>query len=307
MTFPISLPDKKNTCAVFTTYHPDNGFVDRLRPLLNQVDCVIIVDNASEYQEVARLDELADGTRIRLIRNHENVGVAAALNQGIAMAIEANYAWALTMDQDSEAEPTLFDIYRSAWKAFEQKGRIGAIGALYRAPGERISQVEPPTALHDQPYEVVEAVITSGCLIRVPVFQALGGFNEALFIDCVDHEYCLRLRRNDHSVLKTTICGLRHYEGQPTRIKFLWNRPRVTNHSPLRRYYMTRNRLWLTKAYFRQEPIWLFRFMVITVKETLRLILFENQRVLKIYATLLGCAHFVTGKMGKLSNAVLLE
>ena len=49
-----------------------------------------------------------------------------------------------------------------------------------------------------------ESVITAGSLISIMAYKAIGGYNEALFIDEVDHEYCYRLRREGFQVL---LCG----------------------------------------------------------------------------------------------------
>jgi rhamnosyltransferase len=56
--------------------------------------------------------------------------------------------------------------------------------------------------------------ITSGSLVSLTVFQLLGGLRDDFFIDCVDHEYCLRARAHGFRVMITSrgAHGAPHWE-----------------------------------------------------------------------------------------------
>jgi glycosyltransferase involved in cell wall biosynthesis len=75
-------------CAVVITYFPDAGFPERLEKIAAQVSRVIVVDNGTTGQSGMNLEKALGATeRVSCIRNGENLGVAAALNQGIRRAL----------------------------------------------------------------------------------------------------------------------------------------------------------------------------------------------------------------------------
>ena len=95
-----------------------------------------------------------------------------------------------------------------------------------------------------------KTVITSGSLVSVGVYDAIGPFRDAFFIDHVDDEYCLRARKMGYRVLSTCKPVMLHSVGASTLHRLLWKKTGVTNHPPFRRYYMTRNHIILMKEYF---------------------------------------------------------
>jgi rhamnosyltransferase len=76
-------------------------------------------------------------------------------------------------------------------------------------------------------------LISSGCLLSIDAFEAIGEFDETLFIDNVDLEWCFRASgaRLDHRLGDERLSIVNGYE--------------IVVHSPERLYYMTRNRLML--------------------------------------------------------------
>ena len=74
---------KADVCAVVVTYHPDPGFPDRLDRVRPQVGRVVVVDNGSSPPAREMLRNAA-GPDVELILNDANLGVATALNQGVA-------------------------------------------------------------------------------------------------------------------------------------------------------------------------------------------------------------------------------
>jgi rhamnosyltransferase len=45
-------------------------------------------------------------------------------------------------------------------------------------------------------------VMTSGCLTNLAIWDESGGFSDELFIDEVDHDYCLNVRRHGYRVVR---------------------------------------------------------------------------------------------------------
>jgi rhamnosyltransferase len=83
---------------------------------------------------------------------------------------------------------------------------------------------------------------------------------------------------------------------------FLFKYVSITNHGPVRRYYMTRNRLIVWRRYWKQEPFWVLRDMRRLLFETVYVLLYERDLRAKVPMILRGLAHGVRGVRGPLST-----
>jgi rhamnosyltransferase len=137
-------------------------------------------------------------------------------------------------------------------------------------------------------WRVLRTTMTSGNLVNVEIATAVGGFDDSLFIDYVDHEFCLRLRRHGYQVVESTRAKLRHSLGRMERRTFVFRHVHVTNHSVVRRYYMTRNRLLLWRQFWRHEPTWVLVDMRRFVSESMYVVLYEQQVREKLWVILRG-------------------
>ena len=75
------------------------------------------------------------------------------------------------------------------------------------------------------------------------IFKKVGYFDESLFIDMADTDFCMRLYENNIKMIKVKSVVLYHSLGEARRLKNGFLSFNITNHSPLRGYYMIRNRL----------------------------------------------------------------
>jgi rhamnosyltransferase len=96
-------------------------------------------------------------------------------------------------------------------------------------------------------------VISSGSLVPIEVLEHVGGMEEALFIDQVDTEWCLRARSMGYRVFGVCAAVLEHRLGEGVRWFWLGRWRRVFRQKPFRYYYIFRNTLVLfRRGYF--EP-----------------------------------------------------
>src|SRR5690606_15023713 len=100
-------------------------------------------------------------------------------------------------------------------------------------------------------------VVTSGALTDLRCWEAVGGFDEALFIDFVDTDYCLRCRAAGRTIAVCAAAKLRHQLGrrETRRVGGFTFHP--THHAPLRHYFLARNRVRMVRRHWR-ELHWLF-------------------------------------------------
>lgn len=228
--------------AVVVLYHPDPMEVKRnINSYLSFVSKLYIVDN-TPAASIASQDILTDEKKISYIASGKNEGIAAALNTGASLAAEAGYHWLLTMDQDSFFEADQAEKYFSAFRQnFVNNGSVAVV-----APSHFIDKVNAATE-----YVQEMAVITSGSLINLAVWKEIGGYDNKLFIDEVDHEYCYRAKTKGYSVFRFPSIHLNHKLGEKKEAGYSGSiaKRKRTIHSPRRVYFMVRNYLYVRKKY----------------------------------------------------------
>ncbi|MFZ3245779.1 MAG: hypothetical protein WBG29_07575 [Candidatus Acidiferrales bacterium] len=89
--------------------------------------------------------------------------------------------------------------------------------------------------------------------MRVSLFDQIGLYDEGFFVDGIDFDFCLRLRRAGFSIHRVPTALMRHQLGEAVNLPGIVQ-PYYSLHSPLRRYYMSRNFMYLTERYFFKFP-----------------------------------------------------
>jgi rhamnosyltransferase len=290
--------EKKSILAVVVTYHPDSSFAERFERLAGQVDAVLIVDNDSDASEVSMLRKTASRLNMSLILNSENLGLAAALNIGVARAIEDGYEWALLFDQDTVPGDNMLEGLREAYDDFPRKDKLAVIGSNYRE--SHSGNLRFSKALRNGcSWRERRVVITSGSLLSLPIYGKLGPFRNEYFIDCVDLEYCLRARSKGFEVIATSKPLMVHGIGQPARHRLPWREIDVSNHSRVRRYYMIRNNIDMARRYFLREPAWVLASLWTRFKSILVLCVFEGDRLAKVRYSAMGLVDGLCSKFDR--------
>lgn len=95
----------------------------------------------------------------------------------------------------------------------------------------------------------MQKCITSGTLTNVRACREAGGFDDELFIDSVDYDMCYSLQEHGYRVLKIGFIGLLHEVGKSTTVSILGVKYAVNNHNALRKYYISRNSVYLIKKH----------------------------------------------------------
>jgi rhamnosyltransferase len=290
MTFTPSPSAGPWVCAVVVTYFPDAGFAARLERIAAQVSRVIVVDNGTTGEALGHLDralEAAGG--VAVIRNPENLGVAAALNQGIRRALgdDSRCAWIATFDQDSMPAHDMVEKMLAAWNAWPDPDRLMVAGPRTAF----VASTPLPEPADSPPWREVTHVITSGSLICCRAFDRAGYFNEGLFIDYVDIEYCLRLRTLGYQVIEVQTTQILHHMGHLEEQSLLGRRVHPTHHTPLRRYYQFRNALLLDRQYRQFQSGWCRRNRIILMKILILILLYERHRWQSLIQILKGIGH----------------
>ena len=291
-------------CAVIVTYHTDEELIENVAALLEQVDEVVIVDNGSGTEAKALLERLGGNPKVSIIYNLDNLGIAAALNIGVRHAKAAGHQWVATFDQDSKVTPGMIKTMLQVYDTFAEQEKVASLSPRYqnRSTGQIASNRSKSSRDDGLRYAEVLVVMTSGNLIKTSVFDAVGYFNEALFIDHVDSEFCLRCASRGYKILEVNDAILLHSTGAPVQHRFLGKIRSTSNHSILRRYYFARNGIYVYKKFAFTYPLWVandgYRFL----KSIIMLVLFETDKRQKLAAIIRGVMHGLSGRMGKFSG-----
>ena len=259
---------------------------------------VVVVDNGSAAGEIAALRESSQASGFQLIENHENLGIAEALNQGVAWARSRGYPWVILFDQDSTITDGFVLRMFATWESHPRRERVGSIHPRYK---DRVTGVEAPIQRAKEDGGPITS-LTSGALMPTWIFEQVGSFASDFFIDCVDQEYCFRLRAAGYYVADSKEAILLHSPGHPEKLSVIGFSFSPTHHSAARRYYMSRNRIVVYRKYFRVFPALVLPYMYATLRETAKCFLAERDRARKLRNFLLGTWDGLVGRMGKREN-----
>ena len=286
--------------AIIISYNPDNNLLDSINLLINQVEKIIIVDNGSESQKKKNINLIKDidNKKIEVIFNEENLGIATALNIGVKEALKQGYNWILTMDQDSKASSNMVEKMLEVYNKIDERERKEILSIFPNFVDERIQSIEENSNMDS--YEYVDADITSGNLLRAEVFDKVGFFDDSLFIDLVDTDFCMRLNEKNIKMIKVRDAILYHSLGESQSVKSIFGKFNTSNHSALRRYYMTRNRFYTWEKYKDLNSFTLNRDKSLFKKEFVKIILGEKDKVNKIKMVFKGYKDYKKGIRGKL-------
>ena len=284
---PVS---KEQIAAGITLFNPDiNRLKENIEATLSQTAHLYLIDNASSNTAEIK-PEYSSDNRITVISNPENLGVAAALNIMCNAARNDGYEWIMTLDQDSLPETDIVEKYLP----FTENDEVALITPKFDDDNEP----DFISSEKEEPFTFVERCNTSASLVRLSVFAAVGGFDEKMFIDCVDFDYCTTLIKNGYKILRVNGAVLHHRLGEASEVKFFIPIGRFLkieklkksfftyNHSPLRTYYYARNIRYY--AYKHKDVLDLKTERRVYIKWLVLKLGFEKQKFAKIKAICKG-------------------
>jgi rhamnosyltransferase len=237
------------TGVVIVFYHPEKASIERANRLAQTMHCVV-VDNTPSLQTSS---EVGLSNKIEYLPNGENAGVATAINQGVEALRGKGFETAILFDQDSEHPPSLLTELPALMARANASGDpVALAGPAYDDP--RLRGVAPFVRFRWWALERivpqgvtpidVDFLISSGSCINLRYWLDIGPMDDALFIDFVDLEWCVRAKRRGFRVLGVPWVRMTHeLGGEPVRVLGRM----YPMHGPLRHYYQFRNVIALMK------------------------------------------------------------
>lgn len=291
-----------SVAAVIITYNVENDFKKRINKLKGKVDEIIVVDNGSKDKTISMLKELERETTI--IYLEENKGIAYALNKGINYSIKKGYNWILTLDHDSIITDDMIKNMLNCYESFDEdfKEKVAMLVPIHVEEREYKSNASSITQVSSVSYMEVLTEITSGALTKAEIYKNIGMYDERLFIDLVDHDYCLYLNKKGFKIIQVKSAILIHNLGESVKKSLLGLKMTPTNHSPLRRYYMSRNRHYIWNKYKNDFPKWVLKDKRRFITENLKIILFEDSKIEKFKYIKSGIKDYKNNMFGEFKN-----
>jgi rhamnosyltransferase len=283
--------EPRQVCALVTAYQPDGRLAAVVESALTSCAAVIVADN-TPGDRPSMADKL-DDPRVTVLRSGHNLGLAAALNLGLG-ALPPNVWAVLLLDQDSVLPPGTVPGLLAHLQRDETVGVVGP-GPVDAEGG---GQYETLAKLHA---EVAErySIITSGMLVRRSCLDALPApvFREDFFVDCVDLDFCFKIRRAGLRVLCDQGLPLPHSIGEGRDHRVLGRTVRVLHYPAWRHYWIARNGMVLTRerglherAFALINLLFMTRWLIVTAA-------FEPKRRSHVPAVLRGLRDGLAGRV----------
>lgn len=273
--------------AIVILYNPANEMFQNLLTYIDKVNKIYVIDN-SDRKNRNYINNLKSYEKIYYFDNGGNKGIAAALNVGARLAIRDGYKWLLTMDQDSKATSNMIEVMENYICEHPDKS-LGIVAAYPLRPYEKHKAL---LKRKRNRYEV----ITSGNLVSVWAYQAIGGWDDKLFIDYVDTDFCLRMIKAGYSVVQCDDALLRHNLGnKKTHLDCSF----YLNRNPERIYYMVRNGCYIIKSYRHLFPKHIDQFKKSIKKNIFFELLYGDRKLVKFHRIFRGYFDFRKGFYGE--------
>lgn len=292
------------SCGVVITYQPGEDVFENLRTIVAECGEVLVVDNGSPR---AICDRMADVSGVTLLALEQNMGIASGLNRAAHWARARGQIGIIVFDQDSKPLPGFAS---ALWAVREHNPRAAVIGSCIIEAGREKTSYRwirrnprwpgffQRVACEGTDQYGVTTVISSGSLIELETWNRLGGFDEGLFIDYVDTDYCLKVIRSGRSVAVAAEATLNHHLGARAAGRILARDLRPMHHAPFRHYYIARNRVRIWRTHALAVPHWALFDLCFAGLNGFRVIFFETAKWAKFKALLLGTWDGLRGKTG---------
>nr|WP_319398257.1 glycosyltransferase family 2 protein [uncultured Carboxylicivirga sp.] len=255
--------------------------------LVSNVDFeVIIVDNNSGEEELEKLN--LDFPNVKLIKSIRNLGFSGGNNLGIN---QAKGKYILLLNNDTLVDPTFLKPMVDLLEADDKIGAVSPLIQYTERPGiiqyagftkmnpltlrmKGIGQYQKNEGQHIKPQETPFA---HGCAMMIPkrVINQVGLMEEAYFLYYEEHDWSERIRRAGFKIMFQPQSCVFHKESVSTG-----------KDSPLKTYFLNRNRILFMRRHFKwyiKVLTFLYLLCISIPANTIRFIIKNNYKHLSAY------------------------
>lgn len=283
--------------ALIVCYYPDHVVLCKLiSTIIHSFDRVVLLDNGGT--DVTAVSDTINSPKLMMVQFPENLGLGGALNRGFDLACEFKVEYVITFDQDSipmpgHAQKLIGEYLRI--KNFDED--IAAIGPtiidnrdhsfVYKF-NEIIDETSGDLlrATPSTKNEVrVLVMVQSGMLIPVSTWKKVAKYNERLFIEFVDTDWCYRVNDAGFSIYGTYLVSMYHEVSDSAPQNFFGFS--LLTYSPKRRYYFFRNVIYMLSRHYvpRSHK---FRLLTGMLNRVVAIVLLDEHKMQSFLAMLRG-------------------
>ena len=286
--------------AVVVIFNPDDRFSKLLLSVIGQVDKIWIIDNQPNFDvnKFIKNEQVECEEKITVIENKRNIGLAAAQNQGIKLALADGLDWVLLLDQDSIIDKAFVKNMLHAAHIYDNEEHIGFLTPRHESddgspsvPTYSKGLFLKPKRYHMNLTEIDDSLLfgmASGSFIPNKRFEEIGLMREDFWIDYIDYEFSFRVRKQGYKILGVGGARLNHRLGITQQFKVLGKTFSYQVHPAFRRYTIYRNRVKVIKEYSILFPDFLIFEILSIAKDLLKLVLLEDQKFTKLRSIIIG-------------------
>jgi len=264
-----------------------------------------------------------------LIQTGDNLGFAGGNNVGLRYAISKDdcvYVWLLNNDTviKEDALTSLIDkatadqsigIIGSKLLYYYDPTRIqtlgGANGINWRKLGEYVCGgcLDDGQYLTDQ--ELDGYVCGASMFINKKVIDDIGLFDTNFFMWAEETDFCLRAKKKEWKMWFCSNSVVWHKEGGSSGVSQekirLWRKSKRVSlqRFVISGYYDIRNKIYFSRKHFSISLFFILVYVFFQCcKKIVGIILFDNNKFIRIYLLLIGMYHGAISKMGRTINPV---
>ncbi len=284
-------PDRNNSAAIVVTFKPDQNVLQNLEQHALNFEKIIIVDNSPKGTSEGFFSALPG--RFTVIYNQNDFGLAGALNRGLSeICKHFTCEWIFFFDQDTTIDSQFLMSLKGALAA-EGSCELGQTIYGIEHDEERLAHAVSKGKV----LERVNSVITSGSFLRRESVLRIGAYIKEMFIDSLDHEYCLRAKRNGFQVKRVNLPVMKHRLGNKISVEMAAGAlVKSDNHAAFRWFYFVRNLIFVGKEGFPSSFPWFLSHGFGLFKYFVKVVLFENDKTQKLHAALRGMRDGLIGR-----------
>ena len=250
------------TITVIVTCNPDIDTIRQSLASLSDQCATVIIDNGSSSDLVVQLESLvSESDHVEMICLEKNMGIAYAQNRVIRQIMETRSGinFTLLLDHDSIADRDMVSSLEHVFRNRQAHSRVAGVGPVLYDPRDKKylyfhkirygiwGKIRPSSLGKENPTVEVDSLNSSGTLLSNTVFTETGGFDNSLFIDHVETDWCFKAKSLGYKLYGTTSTQLTHHMGDDVCYYWLLKRRRMPYRSPTRHYYIVRNSVLLQK------------------------------------------------------------
>lgn len=265
-------------------YNSSIESLNNIMTYLQQVTKLYVVDNSTD-KNTELVEALQTYPTVQYHSFGKNLGIATALNWAAMQAVQDGFTVLLTMDDDTRTPETMVTQMIEFWNQYSNP--LGILSGVHHN--------RTATTL----YKPLLYTLTSGNMVNLKAYQAVGGFRDDLFIDHVDHEFDIRLNKMGYQVVELPYIHLDHKLGYSQQVKIgKWVILRYGTNPPIRLYYHARNGVYVAKTYFSEHPYFAWMMVKEIAKRWVKTLLLDGNRTMRVKMLLKGMSDGWNGRLG---------